>query len=186
MDRKPGSNQPPLQAFFLDGPGKICCDGIKYVVEFEVRHRGTKRSLFKPINVEQSVQHVAHRVQRAPDSDECSARLAVAGVPLERALQELQGLQRLTQVMARCGKEARFGPIGLLRRPQRSLQTCLALLEPGLVLSSFGKKCCEDQSAEREHQDIDLSRQHAVDNRKGLSAKHTEAERCGPNDRKRN
>ena len=106
-----GTDDAQSEPSFLHKRDEICSEWLQDFIERKVAHRRTQVSGFQPVHVEQARQDAAHGVQRLPDSIDKIACLAAWVVRLKRRLQEFQGLQWLSQVMACGGKKARFGAI---------------------------------------------------------------------------
>ena len=97
---------------FLHKRDEVSSERLEDFVQRKLAHGWTQVSGFQPVHVEQARQDAGHGVQRLPDSSDKFACLAAWMVRLKRCLQEFQGLQWLSQVMACGGKKARFGAIG--------------------------------------------------------------------------
>lgn len=88
-------------------------------IDRKILQPGTDDSRLELIDVEQLVQHARHHIHQLADPRDQLQRIGVFYLGGEDSLQQGDGLQRLTQVMARGGEEARFaeiGPLGLLFR----------------------------------------------------------------------
>src|SRR6186713_1224797 len=104
MDRHPGANQAPSQAFFPCEIAKVDGQRVEYFVDRKITWRRTKMPRFDLVDIEEAGQHVCHGLQRAADADNRPARGGVVNLLRQCALQYPHGLQWLTQVMTRRGE----------------------------------------------------------------------------------
>ena len=98
----------------------------------EVRLHGAHLDL---VAVEQGVQHARHGTQGLIEARHEVPRLLAIDRPRQKPLQKGQRLQRLAQVMAGHGEEARLSGIGLLRLQLRFLQG----LADAIALADIGE-----------------------------------------------
>src|SRR5580704_12787427 len=111
-DDELGADDAKPEPSVLHKDAEVSSERLEDFVQRKLAHGWSQVSGFQPVHVEQAGEDAGHGVQRLPDSSDKFACLAASVVRFKRCLQEFQGLQRLSQIMACSGQKARFGAIG--------------------------------------------------------------------------
>ena len=102
--------------------GELGSEAIEHGADLKLDDVRTDDPSLELIDVEQRIQHARHRAERLLElRDQPGAALILDPLPQYPA-QQAECLQRLAQVMAGGGKEARLSEIGLLRHKLGGLQ----------------------------------------------------------------
>src|SRR5258705_4753452 len=102
-DQEFRTDQAPPHPLLGNGIEEIGCQGIKHFIDREVALRRTEIPGLQTIDIEQARQNAGHGVERSRYSADKVASLPIREVRLKCRVQESQGLQWLSQVMAGSG-----------------------------------------------------------------------------------
>ncbi len=102
--------------------GELGSEAIEHGADLKLDDVRTDDPRLELIDIEQRIQHARHRAERLLElRDQPGPALILDPLPQYPA-QQAEGLQRLAQVMAGGGEEARLSEIGLLRQKLGGLQ----------------------------------------------------------------
>ena len=123
-----------LQALLARQRRELDLELAHHLVDAEGRDLRPHRAGIEPRNVEQRAEDFLHRFERGIDvADE--PRILAAALPLDQAGHvEPRGVERLQDVVARGGEEARLGDVGLFGL---GLGARERVVEPGQFLGAF-------------------------------------------------
>ena len=87
---------------------------LEQIVDREADRLGADDAGLELVDVEERVQHARHGAQRLVEPGHQLQGALILDLARQQPLQQADGLQRLTQIVARGGEEARLADIGLL------------------------------------------------------------------------
>ena len=114
VDVQAARNDPQRQPLRLGVIGELVAQPVEQVVDREAHRLGLDGAGLDLVDVEQRVQHAGHGAERLAEPRDELRRLLALDRSRQQALQQGQRLQRLAQVVAGGGEEARLGDVGQL------------------------------------------------------------------------